>query len=42
MVIQLIHFHLIMMSLLMNLVLSLMPMEPSLAPFRAAPLGADL
>jgi hypothetical protein len=30
---KLIHFLLIMMSLLMSLVLSLMPMEPRLAPF---------
>jgi hypothetical protein len=38
MVIKLIHFHLIMMSL----VLSLKPMEPRLAPFTGAPLGAIL
>jgi hypothetical protein len=29
-------------SLLMSLVLSLMPMEPRLAPFTGAPLGAIL
>jgi hypothetical protein len=40
--IKLIHFHLIMMSLLMSLVLSLKPMEPRLAPFTDAPLGAIL
>jgi hypothetical protein len=38
---ELIHFHRIRMSLLMSLVLSLMPMEPRLAPFTAgAPLEA--
>jgi hypothetical protein len=42
MVKKLIHFHLIMMSLLMSLVLSLKPMEPRLAPFTGAPLGAIL
>jgi hypothetical protein len=42
MVMKLIQFHLIMMSLLMSLVLSLMPMEPRLAPFTGAPLGANL
>jgi hypothetical protein len=34
--------HLIMMSLLMSLVLSLNPMEPRLAPFTGGPLGAIL